>query len=110
MIVATGWGQKRAKTEEWLKCLPYVSPDAAEWLVEQRIRGIAIDTYSVGGCREEQNNLTHEVLLRAEIWILEDIIVREELFTAKQPFQLWCLPINLMGHTGAFCRPVAVLE
>src|SRR3954468_22144066 len=29
VIVATGWGQKRAKTEEWLKNLPYVSPDAA---------------------------------------------------------------------------------
>ncbi len=110
VIVATGWGQKRAKTEEWLKTLPYVSPDAAEWLVAQKIRGIAVDTYSVGGSREEQNNLTHEILLRAEIWILEDIIIPDELFAAKQPFQLWCLPINFKGLTGAFCRPVAVLD
>jgi arylformamidase len=109
IMIATGWGQKRNKSEEWLKYLPYLAPDGAEWLVEQKIRGVAIDTFSIGGMREHQNNLTHEILLRAGIWVLEDILIPEELFSAP-PFMLWCLPINLKGHTGAFCRPVAVLE
>lgn len=110
VIIATGWGQKRAKTDEWLKYPPYLSPDGAEWMVEQKLRGIAIDTYSIGGAREQQNNLTHEILLRAELWVLEDIRLPEELFALAQPFELWCLPINLRGFTGAFCRPVVVLR
>jgi arylformamidase len=110
VIVATGWGQKRAKTDEWLKYPPYLSPDGAEWLVEQKIRGVAIDTYSIGGAREEQNNLTHEILLRAELWILEDIRLPDELFGLAQPFELWALPINLQGFSGSFCRPVVVVR
>jgi kynurenine formamidase len=110
VIIATGWGQKRAKTDEWLKYLPYLSPDGAEWLVEQKIRGVATDTYSIGGAREQQNNLTHEILLRAEIWILEDIRLPDELFSLAQPFELWCLPINLRGFSGSFCRPVVVVR
>ena len=109
IMIATGWGEKRAKTDEWLKYPPYLSPDGAEWLMEQHVRGVAIDTFSIGGTREQQNNLTHQILLQADIWILEDIVIPEELIAA-QPFKLWCLPINLKGHTGAFCRPVAVLE
>lgn len=110
VIIATGWGQKRGKNDDWLKYPPYLSPDGAEWLVEQKIRGIAIDTYSIGGAREEQNNLTHELLLRAEIWILEDICLPDELFGLLQPFELWCLPIHLRGFTGSFCRPVVVVR
>ena len=110
VIIATGWGQKRAKTDEWLKYPPYLSPDGAEWLTEQKIRGVATDTYSIGGAREHQNNLTHELLLRAEIWILEDIRLPEELFALTQPFELWALPVNLRGCSGAFCRPVVVVR
>ena len=110
VIIATGWGQKRARTDEWLKYPPYLSPDGAEWLVEQKIRGVATDTYSIGGAREQQNNLTHEIILRAEIWVLEDLDLREELFGLPQPFELWCLPINLQGYSGSFCRPVAVVR
>ena len=110
VIVATGWGQKRAKTEEWEKYPPYLSPDGAEWMVEQKIRGVAIDTYSIGGARAEQNTLTHEMLLRAEIWILEELRLPEELFGLPQPFDLWCLPVNSKGFSGSFCRPVAVVR
>ena len=110
IMIATGWGQKRSKSDEWLNRLPYLSPDGAEWLVEQKIRGVAIDTYSIGGAREQQNNLTHEILLRAEVWILEDIRLPDELFEIAQPFEIWALPINLQGFSGAFCRPVAVVR
>lgn len=110
VILATGWGQKRGKNDDWLKYPPYLSPDGAEWLVEQNIRGAAIDTYSIGGAREQQNTLTHELLLRTEIWVLEDILLPEELFTLPQPIELWCLPIHLRGFSGSFCRPVAVVR
>lgn len=110
LLLATGWGHKRAKSDEWLYHSPYVSPDGAEWLVQQKIRGIGIDHYSIGGVRDPQNSLTHELLLSAQIWIVEDLFFPDEVFSLPQPVPFWSLPINLKGHTGAFCRPVLVVE
>jgi kynurenine formamidase len=110
VLLATGWGNKRAKSDEWLHHAPYVSPDGAEWLVEQKIRAVGIDHYSIGGSREPQNSRTHEILLGAEVWIVEDLFFPPEVFSLVQPVHFWCLPINLKGHTGAFCRPVIAIE
>ena len=110
VLLATGWGHKRAKTDEWLHHPPYLSPDGAEWLVEQKIRGVGIDHYSIAGPRDPMNSRTHEILLGANVWIVEELSFPDEVFTLPQPFEFWTLPINLRGHTGAFCRPVAVLR
>lgn len=110
VLIATGWGGKRAHTDEWLHQSPFLSPDAAEWLVEQRIRGVGMDCWSIGGEREPQNSLTHEVVLRAGIWIVEELRFPDEAFAVPPPFQFMSLPVNLRGFTGAFCRPVIMLE
>ena len=110
VLLATGWGRKRAKTDEWLHHPPYLSPDGAEWLVEQKIRGVGIDHYSIAGPRDPMNSRTHEILLGANVWIVEELSFPDEVFTLPQPFEFWTLPINLRGHTGAFCRPVAVMR
>ena len=106
VLLATGWGQKRAKTDEWLYHPPFLSPEGAEWLVEQKIRGVGIDHYSIAGARDPVNSHTHTILLQAGVWIVEELFFPEEVFALPQPFQFWSLPINLKGHTGAFCRPV----
>jgi kynurenine formamidase len=110
VLIATGWGNKRAKTDEWLHHAPYVSPDGAEWFVEQKVRAVGIDHYSIGGCREPQNTMTHEILLTGDLWIVEELFFAPEVFSLPQPLNFWCLPINLKGHTGAFCRPVVVVD
>jgi kynurenine formamidase len=110
VLLATGWGDRRAKSDEWLYHPPFVSPDGAEWLVEQSIRGVGIDHYSIAGARDPQNSRTHEILLGANIWIVEELRFPPEVFALPQPVQFWSLPINLRGHTGAFCRPVIVTE
>jgi len=110
VLFATGWGNKRARTEEWLHHPPFLSPDGAEWLVEQKIRAVGIDHYSIAGPRDPMNSLTHTLLLQANIWIVEELSFPDEVFQLKQPFEFMSLPINLRGHTGAFCRPVAVVR
>ena len=110
VLLVTGWGQKRAATEEWVTQGPYVSPDAAEWLIEQNVRGVGIDHISIGGTRPEQNSLTHQLLLEAGIWIVEDLLLPDELFSLPQPMDYWGLPIHVLGATGALCRPVIVTE
>ncbi len=110
LLLATSWGEHRAKNERWLHHSPFLSPDGAEWLVEQEIRGVGIDHYSIGGAIEKSNRRTHEVLLQANIWILEDLRFPPEIFSLPQPIEFWGLPIRFQNASGAFCRPVVVAE
>ena len=110
VLLATGWGRKRAKTDEWLQHPPYLSPNGAEWLVAQKIRAVGIDHYSIAGARDPVNSQTHTILLQAGLWIVEELSFPEEIFTVPQPFEFMSLPINFRGFTGAFCRPVAVIR
>ena len=109
ILLATGWGDKRAKSDEWLWHSPVLSPEGAGWLVERGIRGVGIDHYSIGGMNDPTNPQTHTALLQANVWIVEELRFPAEAFAVPQPFQFMALPINLRGHTGAFCRPVIVL-
>lgn len=110
VLLATGWGDKRARTDEWLYRSPYLDPDAATWLVAKKVRGVGIDHYSIGGITDPINPRTHTILLEANVWIVEELRFPPEAFTVQAPFTFMCLPVNLKGHTGAFCRPVIVLE
>ena len=109
ILLATGWGDRRAKSDEWLYRSPYLDPNAAAWLVERRIRGVGIDHYSIGGMTDPINPRTHTVLLEANVWIVEELRFPPEAFAVPAPFTFMALPVNLKGHTGAFCRPVIVV-
>jgi kynurenine formamidase len=109
VLLATGWGEKRAKTDEWLYRSPYLAPEGAAWLVGRGVRGVGIDHYSIGGITDQINPRTHTILLEAGVWIVEELRFPPEAFTVPQPFSFLSLPVNLKGHTGGFCRPVIVL-
>jgi arylformamidase len=106
VLLATGWGDRRAKSDEWLWHSPVLSPDGATWLVEKKARAVGIDHYSIGGMRDPINPTTHTILLAAGVWIVEELRFPPEAFAVRQPCPFMALPINLKGHTGAFCRPV----
>ena len=110
ILLATGWGDRRAATDEWHYHSPYLAPDGAEWLVDRKARAVGIDHYSIGGSRDPDNTRTHEILLGNGLWVAEDLRFPEEVFTLGGRFPFWALPINFTGHSGAFCRPVAVVS
>ena len=110
VLLATGFGDRRAKSDEWLHHPAYLAADAAEWLVRHKVRGVGIDHYSVAGPREPNNAQVHTILLEAGVWILEELRFPPEAFKVRQPCRLWCLPVNFKGHSGSFCRPVLVVE
>ena len=105
VLLATGWGDKRTKSEEWLRHSPFLAPEGARWLLEQRVRGVGIDHYSIGGSGP-LNAETHTLLLGAGLWVVEELKFPAELFSLPQPLKFWALPMNWPGCSGAFCRPV----
>ena len=105
VLLATGWGDRRAKTQEWLHHSPYVDPAGARWLVARGVRGVGIDHYSIGGSGP-LNAETHTILLGSGIWVVEELKFPAEVFSLPQPLKFWALPMNWPGCSGAFCRPV----
>jgi kynurenine formamidase len=109
ILLATGWGDRRAATDNWHYHSPYLAPDGAQWLVDRKVRAVGIDHYSIGGSRDPDNTRTHEILLGNEVWIVEELRFPAEVFTLGGRFAFQALPINFPGHSGAFCRPVVLL-
>jgi len=109
ILLATGWGDRRAPSDEWHYHSPYLAPDGAQWLVDRGVRAVGIDHYSIGGSRDPDNTRTHEILLGSGLWVVEELRFPQEIFSLGPRFPFMALPINFPGHSGAFCRPVAVL-
>ena len=102
VLLATGWGDRRAMSEEWLHQSPYLHPEAARWLVSQGIRGVGIDHFSIAGMTGD-NEATHTILLAAGVWVVEDLRFPPESFQLPQPVKFWALPLNWPGCSGDFC-------
>jgi kynurenine formamidase len=111
VLLATGYGRiKAVDSERWARHSPYLSPEGAAYLVGRGIRGVGIDHYSIGGTIPHVNEETHELLLGAGIWIVEELHFPDEVFSLGTPVEFWSLPINLRGGSGMFCRPVIVIR
>jgi kynurenine formamidase len=108
VLLETGWGPKRAKTDEWLYQSPYLSPSGAEWLVARGIRGVGIDHFSIGGMDENENTRTHEILLGAEVWVVEELSFPDGWLTFAEHAVFQALPLHLPGFSGSPCRAVLI--
>jgi arylformamidase len=110
VLLASGWGERRQRTDEWFYRSPFLSADGAQWLVERRVRGVGIDHYSISGAAEPNNARVHEILLGGGAWIVEELKFPAEVFALPQPVKFWSLPVNFKGFSGAFCRPVIAVD
>lgn len=108
VILLTGWGQKRSLNHEYMYEWPYLGGEAAEWLANRQVRGVAIDTLSIGGWADGTGRPCHECLLSNGIWILEEILIPEEL-EKKGLFYLTAFPLKLRGFSGAPTRAVGIV-
>ena len=86
---------------EFRKDFVALTSDAAQWLVDQGIRLIGVDYLSVH--RYGDGPLTHQILLRAGIVIVEGLNLAG---VAPGKYELICLPLRLNGADGAPARAV----
>jgi arylformamidase len=110
VLLATGWGEIRARSKTWLRQPPFLAPEAARWLVKRKVRAVGIDHHSIGGAYEPFNSHTHRILLKAGVWVVEDLRFPREAFALPQPVRFMALPIHFKQMSGSFCRPVLIVE
>lgn len=108
VVLYTGWCKKRGYGADYCWDYPYLSGEGAEWLKAKKIKGICIDTLSLGGWYDGTGRPCHEVLLPEEIWILEELFVPDELLK-RESFYLCAFPIKLKGFSGAPVRAVGMV-
>lgn len=106
VILYTGWGEKRSWTKEFIFGSPFLSNEAAAYLVDKRIRGIGIDHFSIGGTGEE-NDETHRILLGSGIWIAEGLQLNDPALSNGE-WQIMALPLKIRESSGAPARIVAL--
>lgn len=105
-VLATGWGERRASSEEFLKRWPYLAGDGAQALLERDVSAVGIDALSIGGWGgPEKGEPSHLALLSAGKVIIEDLRIPQELL-GRRCF-LTAFPILLEGCGGAWARAVA---
>lgn len=80
-----------------------VAADGAEWLVGRGVRLVGVDYLSVAPYK--QSGPTHEILLRAGVVIVEGVDL-----SAVPPgrYNLYCLPLKLVGSDGAPARAILI--
>ncbi|MGF7011255.1 arylformamidase [Lachnospiraceae bacterium PF1-22] len=108
VLLCTGWGFKRGWTTEYVDNWPYLGVEGARWLLEKKVKGIAIDTMSVGGPRAGEGLEQHELLLGAEVWLGEELFFPKELLE-HQRWEFMFLPLKLEGCGGAPGRAIAMI-
>ncbi len=102
----TGWSAYWG-TDEYLEGFPALTKKAANWLCEQRVRGVGIDAISIDKM-DCDDFPVHKILLSCEMIIIENLTNLDKL--PEKAFDVVCMPLNLEDADGAPVRVMAMLE
>ena len=80
----------------------HISTEAAQHMVDCRIRTIGMDYLSVGGYQRDGVEC-HQVLLGAGVWIIEGLDLTK---VRAGKYELICLPVKIRNSDGAPARAV----
>ncbi len=113
VIIRTGWLEKTWGKDEFTNS-PYLTEEAAQWLVRLKARMACYDfamdyierEFFTKGFAKTEDFVIHRILLQNGVLNLENL---KNLSKISRPrIQLIALPIYLTGLEGAPCRAVAV--
>jgi len=86
---------------------PYLTPDAAQWLVAKAIRALGVDMMSIDPLGSQEAT-AHRILLGANIPIIENLTNLDSV-PDMQPFTFIALPLKIKDGEAAPCRAIALL-
>lgn len=109
VLINTRWCYNRGFSKEYFRDWPYMTGEAALFLRELGVKGVATDCISLGGWEEGTGRPCHETLLGAGIWIIEELMFPQEFMKHKK-CHFMAFPIKLKGFSGAPTRAVATIH
>ena len=109
VLIHTGWGERYA--DESYEQHPWLSVDAAQWLLDARARLVGVDTMTPDLPLNRRppgfDWPVHQVLLGAEVYIVENLRLAA---VAGRRFTVFLGALNVAGSDGAPVRALALLD
>jgi arylformamidase len=93
----------RRREKEFHKDFVAVDESGAEWLVRRKTRLVGVDYLSVAPFGRSRP--THEILLKARVAVVEGLDLSR---VPAGAFDLYCLPLKLIGSDGAPARAILI--
>ncbi|KAL0224746.1 hypothetical protein RCL1_002658 [Eukaryota sp. TZLM3-RCL] len=106
VIVQTGWSQHWGSMH-YFGPFPCLNEEAAKWLVQFPLKGIALDCISVDPCSSE-NYPIHHILFEKNMLIVENLKDLDQLDVDE--FQFSCFPLNIRNADGSPIRGIAYVN
>lgn len=107
VILYTGFCKKRGFNKEYLFNPIWLDKSGATYLVKKRVRGIGIDHYSLSGATRERSFPTHEIILKNDIWIIEDLYLDTDIINIKDLIII-VMPMLIKDASGSPTRVIAI--
>lgn len=114
ILIETGWA-KRWNAAEYASNHPFLTSDAAEWLLAFRPRCIAMDTAGVMDPRIDltpaggsSDAIVDQILLEAGVMYVAGLVNVESIRSPRPLFV--AMPLKLAGLDGAPVRAIAIEE
>ena len=108
VVIRTGW-ESHWSEDDYVAGTPFITNEAAEWLVERKIKLVAGDLALFCDPRISPTNLIPDkILLRNGIPYINGLVNLGSL--SKNRFRLIALPLKVRGVTGAPVRVVALID
>ncbi|NJD02267.1 MAG: cyclase family protein [Ruminiclostridium sp.] len=109
VLLCTGWGEKKHGDDRdtYINKSPWLGGKASQMLIEAGINAVGIDHFSIGGAKAENVAIPHEMLMKADILIFEDLLLPRTLLE-RENWYIAAFPIAIGKASGSFARIVAL--
>ena len=105
LLLMTGWS-KKWNSHGYKTGFPALSTEAAEWLMQFRLKGIGLDAISID--KIESTELpVHHIVLGNKLIIIENLANLEALL--NKDFIFSCFPLSLEKSDGSPVRAVGII-
>lgn len=107
MLFRFGW-YKHWQKDDFYKCFPFFSVEAAEYLISKGLRVIALDTPSPdngNAIGEKDDSPVHKLFLKNDVTIIE-YLTETDALEAGKVYNLFALPLKIRDCDGAPARVI----
>jgi kynurenine formamidase len=111
VVLWTGWAQEHWADASFYTENPYLSNEAAQWLVDAGARALAVDFAVDGGPPKpagQPKYPVHVITLGANVCLIENLINLDKI--NRREFTLIAMPVPVKGGNGGPARVAAWVE
>ncbi len=110
VVLRNDTGIKLSKQEVYLEGnskLPTLTPEAAQWLAEKKVKMLVLDSIRLGEDIEKTREF-HDILMSKDVVFVEIVDNLDKI--TKPRFFVMTLPYKVEGLDSSFCRAIIIEE